>query len=94
MNLGYPFLIYQLCKQARVEVSNQEELLHPIKAIIVRKKRGEMGQEVQGNIDSSNESSEEERNEEDAPEPMDHHEGEFSSTKDRLTHKQSGCLLA
>ena len=68
-----------------MEVSNQEELLHPIKAIVVKKKRGEMGPQVQGNIESGNESSEEERNEEDVLEPMDHYEGESSSTQDWLT---------
>ena len=33
MNLGHPFLIFQLCKQADVQSLNQEDLLHPIKAI-------------------------------------------------------------
>ena len=37
-NLGYPFLIYQLCKNFGVEISNKEEWFHPIKAIKVKKK--------------------------------------------------------
>ena len=37
-NLGYPFLIYQLCKIVGVKISNQEEWFHPIKAIQVKKK--------------------------------------------------------
>ena len=49
-----------------------------------------MRPQVQGNISSSNESSKEERNEEVVPEPMDHHEGESSSTKGRLNQLTNG----
>ena len=28
-NLGYPFLIYQLCENAGVDISNQDEWFHP-----------------------------------------------------------------
>ena len=37
-NLGYPFPIYQLCKNVGVEISNQDEWFYPIKAIVVKKK--------------------------------------------------------
>ena len=37
MNLGHPFLIYGLCKQARVSLEDKEAWIHPIKAIIVKK---------------------------------------------------------
>ena len=64
MNLGYPFLIFQLCKQARVPITNQDYLLHPIKAIVVRKKIGALVPQPQGIVDSGNESTSDE-NEED-----------------------------
>ena len=37
MNLGHPFLIFGLCKQARVPLDNNEAWLHPIKAISVKR---------------------------------------------------------
>ena len=37
MNLGHPFLIYGLCKQAGVPVEDNEAWIHPIKAIMVKK---------------------------------------------------------
>ena len=37
MNLRHPFLIYGLCKQARVPLQDNEAWIHPIKAIIVKK---------------------------------------------------------
>ena len=37
MNLGYPFLIYALCKNARVPLEDNEAWIHPIKAIIIKK---------------------------------------------------------
>ena len=37
MNLGPPFLIYGLCKQARVPLEDNGAWIHPIKAIIVKK---------------------------------------------------------
>ena len=36
MNLGHPFLIYGLCKQAEVPLNDNEAWLHPIKAISVK----------------------------------------------------------
>ena len=37
MNLGHPFLIYGLCKQARVPLEDNDAWIHPIKAIMVKK---------------------------------------------------------
>ena len=37
MNLGHPFLIYGLCKQAKVPLEDNEAWIHPIKAIMVKK---------------------------------------------------------
>ena len=37
MNLGHPFLIYGLCKNARVSLKDNEAWIHPIKAIVVKK---------------------------------------------------------
>ena len=37
MNLGHPFLIYGLCKNAGVLLEDNEAWIHPIKAIIVKK---------------------------------------------------------
>ena len=37
MNLGHPFLIYNLCKQAGVPLEDNEAWIHPIKAIMVKK---------------------------------------------------------
>ena len=37
MNLGRPFLIYGLCKQAGVPLEDNEALIHPIKVIMVKK---------------------------------------------------------
>ena len=37
MNLGHPFLIYGLCKQAGVPLQDNEAWIHPIKAIMVKK---------------------------------------------------------
>ena len=37
MNLGHPFLIYGLCKQAGVPLEDNEAWIHPIKAIIVKR---------------------------------------------------------
>ena len=37
MNLGHPFLIYVLCKQARVPLEDNEAWIHPIKAIMVKR---------------------------------------------------------
>ena len=37
MNLGHPFLIYGLCKQAGMPVEDNKAWIHPIKAIMVKK---------------------------------------------------------
>ena len=37
MNLGYPFLIYGLCKNAGVSLEDNEAWIHPIKAIVMKK---------------------------------------------------------
>ena len=37
MNLGHPFLIFGLCKQARVPLDDNKAWLHPIKAISVKR---------------------------------------------------------
>ena len=39
MNLGHPFLIYGLCKKVGVPLKSNEAWIHPIKAIVVRKKK-------------------------------------------------------
>ena len=39
MNLGHPFLIYGLCKQAEVPLDDNEAWIHPIKAIMVKKNK-------------------------------------------------------
>ena len=82
--MGHPFLIFQLCKKARVQSSNQEDLLHPIKAIQVRRRKG--AHEPQVNIDSGHEdtSEEEDEDKEQAIEPTIQHEGESSTSHDGL----------
>ena len=37
MNLGYPFLIYGLCKQVGVPLEDNEAWIHSIKPIMVKK---------------------------------------------------------
>ena len=37
MNLGHPFLIYGLCKNAGVSLEDNEVWIHPLKAIVVKK---------------------------------------------------------
>ena len=39
MNLGHPFLIYGLCKKVRVSLEENEALILPIKAIVVKKNK-------------------------------------------------------
>ena len=75
MNLGYPFLMYQLCKQVGVEATNKEDVLNLIKAIVVKKKQRYLEQQVQGHLDSGNESTDEEGQE---TEPEHEIEGEPS----------------
>ena len=57
--LDYSFLIYQLCKNAGVEISTQEEWLHPIKAIVVKKKGNRGLTKPKSNIDFGNEATNE-----------------------------------
>ena len=58
MNLGHPFLIFGLCKKARVPLENNEAWIHPIKAISVKNDKLSVpwAEEV---YDSGNEPSEE-----------------------------------
>ena len=37
MNLGHPFIIYGLCKNAKVPLEDNMAWIHPIKAIVVKK---------------------------------------------------------
>ena len=39
MNLGHPFFIYGLCKKVKVSLEDNEELILPIKAIVVNKNK-------------------------------------------------------
>ena len=39
MNLGYPFLIYGLCKKVGVLLESNEAWIHQIKAIVVKKNK-------------------------------------------------------
>ena len=39
MNLGHPFLIYDLCQKAGVQLESNEAWIHPIKAIVVKKNK-------------------------------------------------------
>ena len=39
MNLGHPFLIHGLCKNAGVPIETNEAWIHPIKAIVVKKNK-------------------------------------------------------
>ena len=58
MNLGHPFLIYSLCKQAGVPLEDNEAWIHPIKAIMVKKDK--LGvQRLEEVYDSGNEPSDE-----------------------------------
>ena len=58
MNLGHPFLIFGLCKQAGVPLDDNEAWLHPIKAISV--KRDTLGvPQPEGVYDSGHEPSDE-----------------------------------
>ena len=85
MGLGYRILVYQSCRQARVEVSSQEDLLYPIKAIMVRKKRRNQEDQAQTNTGSGNECrSEEEEDEKQDHEPVPPFQGEPSSSQDSI----------
>ena len=37
MNVGHPFLINRLCKNAGVPLDDNEAWIHPIKAIVIKK---------------------------------------------------------
>ena len=58
MNLGYPFLIFGLCKQAGVPLDDNEAWLHPIKAISVKRDTPGVPQ-PEGVYDSGHEPSDE-----------------------------------
>ena len=58
MNLGHPFLIFGLCKQAGVPLDNNEAWLHPIKAISVKRDTPGVPQ-LEGVYDSGHEPSDE-----------------------------------
>ena len=58
MNLGHPFLIFGLCKQAGVPLDNNEAWLHPIKAISVKRDTPGVPQ-PEGVYDSGHEPSDE-----------------------------------
>ena len=58
MNLGHPFLIFGLCKQAGVPLDDNEAWLHPIKAILVKRDTPGVPQ-PEGVYDSGHEPSDE-----------------------------------
>ena len=58
MNLGHPFLIFSLCKQAGVPLDANEAWLHPIKAISVKRDTPGVPQ-PEGAYDSGHEPSDE-----------------------------------
>ena len=102
MILGYPFIIYQLCKKAWVPISTKEDLLHLLKVIIVRKKKGDPILQSPGIIDSGNESisDENEENEDDkdltppsTQVPMTRDEGTSSSNIHDQIEELIGLIL-
>ena len=58
MNLGHPFLIFGLCKQAGVPLDDNEAWLHPIKAISIKRDTPGVPQ-PEGVYDSGHEPSDE-----------------------------------
>ena len=54
MNLGHPFLIYGLCKRARVPLEDNEAWIHPIKAVMVKRDKPGVPR-PEGVYDSGNE---------------------------------------
>ena len=58
MNLGHPFLIYGLCKRARVPLDDNEAWLHPIKTISVKRDKPGV-QRLEGVYDFGHEPSDE-----------------------------------
>ena len=59
MNLGHPFLIYCLCKQAGVPLNDSEAWIHPIKTIMIKREKPSVPRS-EAVYDSSNEPSDEE----------------------------------
>ena len=59
LNLGHPFLIYCLCKQAGVPLEDNEAWIHPIKAIMVKKDKPGVPRPNEGWYDLGNEPSDE-----------------------------------
>ena len=59
MNVGHPFLIYVLCKKARVPLESNEAWINPIKAIVVKKNKSGVPRPEEV-YDSGNEFSDEE----------------------------------
>ena len=59
VNLGQPFKIYGLCKQAGVPLEDNESWIHPIKAIMVKKDKSGVSRSEEV-YDSNNEPSNEE----------------------------------
>ena len=55
-NLGYPFLIFQLCERAGVEFTWHEEQLQPLKPIHVKKQDWSIEAKVEGIYESRNKS--------------------------------------
>ena len=62
MNLGHPFLIFGLCKQAGVPLDDNEAWLHPIKAISVKRDTPGVPR-PEGVYDSGHEPSDEDEDE-------------------------------
>ena len=58
MNLGHPFLVYDLCKRAGVPLDDNEAWLHPIKAILVKRDKPGVPR-PEGTYDSGHEPSDE-----------------------------------
>ena len=59
INLGHPFLIYGLCKKARVPLTSDEAWIHPIKPIVVKKNKSGVPR-LKGMYDSGHEPLDEE----------------------------------
>ena len=59
MNLGHPFLIYELCKKVGVPLESNEAWIHPIKVIVVKKNKSGVPRPM-AVYDSGNEPSDEE----------------------------------
>ena len=59
MNLGHPFLIYDLCKKSGVPLESNETWIHPIKAIVIKKNKSGVPR-IEEVYDSRNEPTDEE----------------------------------